>query len=84
VRFHRSDATETSDSVQAIGLCRHLASTTVSVQSDDYRQVRALAGQSPMDGGGSESVREISMPSAPMLSVTVRPRRARPVAGAGA
>lgn len=58
VRFHRSDATETSDSVQAIGLCRRLASTTVSVQSDDYRQVRALAGQSPMDGGGSESARE--------------------------
>ncbi|HFK2921472.1 TPA: type VI secretion system Vgr family protein [Stenotrophomonas maltophilia] len=58
VRFHRSDATETSDSVQAIGLCRRLASTTVSVQSDDYRQVRALAGQSPMDGGGSGSARE--------------------------
>lgn len=58
VRFHRSDATETSDSVQAIGLCRRLASTTVSLQSDDYRQVRALAGQSPMDGGGSASARE--------------------------
>ncbi|WP_295575778.1 type VI secretion system Vgr family protein [uncultured Stenotrophomonas sp.] len=58
VRFHRSDATEASDSVQAIGLCRRLASTTVSLQSDDYRQVRALAGQSPMDGGGSASARE--------------------------
>jgi len=58
VRFHRSDATEASDSVQAIGMCRSLASTTVSLQSDDYRQVRALAGQSPMDGGGSQSARE--------------------------
>ncbi|MBO1748556.1 type VI secretion system tip protein VgrG [Stenotrophomonas indicatrix] len=58
VRFHRSDATEASDSVQAIGVCRSLASTAVSLQSDDYRQVRALAGQSPMDGGGSGSARE--------------------------
>ncbi|WP_258010356.1 type VI secretion system Vgr family protein [Stenotrophomonas maltophilia] len=58
VRFHRSDASETSDSVQAIGLSRRLASTSVSLQSDDYRQVRALAGQSPMDGGGGESPRE--------------------------
>lgn len=58
VRFHRSDATETSDSVQAIGLHRSLASTTVSLQSDDYRQVRALSGQSPMEGGGSRSTRE--------------------------
>ncbi len=58
VRFHRSDATESSDSVQAIGMCRSLASTTVSLQSDDYRQVRVLAGQSPMAGGGSQSARE--------------------------
>ncbi|UEX16686.1 type VI secretion system tip protein VgrG [Stenotrophomonas sp. SI-NJAU-1] len=58
VRFHRSDATEASDSVQAIGMCRSLSSTAVSLQSDDYRQVRALAGQSPMDGGGSGSARE--------------------------
>lgn len=58
VRFHRSDATESSDSVQAIGLHRRLGSTAVNLQSDDYRQVRALAGQAPMDGGGSQSPRE--------------------------
>ncbi len=58
VRFHRSDATESSDSVQAIGLHRRLGSTVVNLQSDDYRQVRALAGQAPTDGGGSQSTRE--------------------------
>lgn len=58
VRFHRSDATESSDSVQAIGLRRRLASTSISLQSDDYRQVRALVAQSPMEGGGGQSSRE--------------------------
>ncbi|SFR79137.1 Rhs element Vgr protein [Stenotrophomonas maltophilia] len=58
VRFHRSDATESSDSVQAIGLRRRLASTSISLQSDDYRQVRALVAQSPMAGGGGQSSRE--------------------------
>lgn len=58
VRFHRSDATESSDSVQAIGRHLSLASTAVSLQSDDYRQASVLVGQAPMHGGGEQSPRE--------------------------
>ncbi|KAG1462167.1 hypothetical protein G6F57_014002 [Rhizopus arrhizus] len=58
VRFHRRDPTEPCDSVPPSGRHRSLASTTVSLQSDDYRQVRALSGQSPMEGGGNGSTRE--------------------------
>ncbi|WMJ69521.1 type VI secretion system Vgr family protein [Stenotrophomonas sp. 24(2023)] len=58
VRFHRSDATERSDSIQAIGRRRRLSSTSVSLQSDDYRSVRVVGAQLPVDGGGDQSPRE--------------------------
>ncbi|MBD9537820.1 type VI secretion system tip protein VgrG, partial [Stenotrophomonas sp. STM01] len=50
VRFHRSDATESSDSIQLLGRQRQLTSTRVSVLSDDYRRVSSIARQLPVDG----------------------------------
>ncbi|MCD9087066.1 type VI secretion system Vgr family protein [Stenotrophomonas sp. SY1] len=58
VRFHRSDATESSDSLQQLGRQRQLTSTRVSVLSDDYRRVASLARQLPVEGGGTQSQRE--------------------------
>lgn len=62
VRFHRSDATEASDSILSLGRRRTLASTRLSLISDDYRQVRGISTQLPMDGGG-QSQREDYDPS---------------------
>ena len=58
VRFHRSDATESSDSIQALGRSRALGSTRISLLSDDYCTVRGITAQLPMDGGGEQSQRE--------------------------
>ncbi|WP_269791370.1 type VI secretion system Vgr family protein [Stenotrophomonas sp. Iso1] len=58
VRFHRSDATESSDSLQQLGRQRQLSSTRISLLSNDYRHVSSIARQLPVDGGGSQSQRE--------------------------
>ena len=58
VRFHRSDATESADSIQTLGRRRALGSTSLSLLSDDYRQVRSISTQLPLEGGGEASRRE--------------------------
>ncbi len=58
VRFHRSDATESNDSIQVLGRRRALGSTRISLLSDDYRSVRGISAQLPLDGGGDQSQRE--------------------------
>lgn len=58
VRFHRSDATESTDSIQTLGRSRALGSTRISLLSDDYRSVRGITAQLPVDGGGEQSQRE--------------------------
>ncbi|MEG1681840.1 MAG: type VI secretion system Vgr family protein, partial [Stenotrophomonas sp.] len=58
VRFHRSDATESSDTIQTLVRRQKLAGTAISLLSDDYRQVSSIAVQLPMDGGGGRSQRE--------------------------
>lgn len=58
VRFHRSSATETSDSIQAIGRRRALTSTCISLSSNDYRRAGNVTVQLPVDGGGALSQRE--------------------------
>ncbi|MNM47493.1 Phage-related baseplate assembly protein [compost metagenome] len=58
VRFHRSDAAESSDCIQQLGRHRRLSSTRISLLSDDYRQVGSIAQQLPMEGGGEQSQRE--------------------------
>ncbi|WP_313173398.1 type VI secretion system Vgr family protein [Stenotrophomonas sp.] len=58
VRFHRSDATESSDIIQTLGRQRALGSNRISLLSDDYRSVRGISAQLPVDGGGEQSQRE--------------------------
>ncbi len=58
VRFHRSDATEATDSIQSLGRRRVLTSTGISLHSDDYRRAGSIALQLPVDGGGDQSRRE--------------------------
>ena len=58
VRFHRSDATEATDSIQSLGRRRALTSTSISLHSDDYRRVESIALQLPVEGGGNQSQRE--------------------------
>ncbi|MEX5404259.1 type VI secretion system Vgr family protein [Stenotrophomonas sp. WED208] len=48
IRFHRADGTEQSDGVQQLGQLRRLQSTDVQLHSSDYRSVRSLAGQLPV------------------------------------
>ncbi|HDS1101599.1 MULTISPECIES: type VI secretion system Vgr family protein [Stenotrophomonas] len=57
IRFHRADASEPSDGVQRLGQHRRLHSTRVQLHSSDYRSVRSLAGQLPLQGD-SEAPRE--------------------------
>ncbi len=57
IRFHRADGTEQSDGVQQLGQLRRLQSTHVQLHSSDYRSVRSLAGQLPVQDasqGGRE------------------------------
>lgn len=58
VRFHRSDATEATDSIQQLGRKRLLSVTAVTLLSDDYRKVGSVALQLPVEGGGGTSTRE--------------------------
>ncbi|WP_449466916.1 type VI secretion system Vgr family protein [Stenotrophomonas humi] len=58
VRFHRSSATEVSDSIQTLGRRRVLSSTSISLSSDDYRRASNTSVQLPVDGGGGLSQRE--------------------------
>ncbi|HEL2977778.1 TPA: type VI secretion system tip protein VgrG [Stenotrophomonas maltophilia] len=52
IRFHRADASERHDGVQQLGQRRRLHSTRVQLHSGDYRSVRSLMGQVPVQGGG--------------------------------
>ncbi|MBO1748551.1 type VI secretion system tip protein VgrG [Stenotrophomonas sp. SI-NJAU-1] len=57
VRFHRADAAERRDGVQQLGQLLRLQSTHVQLHSSDYRSVRSLAGQLPVQDasqGGRE------------------------------
>ncbi|WP_425480829.1 type VI secretion system Vgr family protein [Montanilutibacter psychrotolerans] len=51
IRYHRSDATEASDTVQAFGLVRRLGSAAVTVLSDDYKAVSVQSANVPLSGG---------------------------------
>ncbi|MCD7100429.1 type VI secretion system Vgr family protein, partial [Stenotrophomonas sp. MMGLT7] len=58
VRFHRSDATEAADSVQAFGARRKLGSGRLTLLSEDYKTRSAVSAQLPLHGGGGTSLRE--------------------------
>lgn len=48
IRFHRSDATESSDTVQALGAQHAIGSTDITVLSHDYKG-SSLAASTPLD-----------------------------------
>lgn len=58
LRFHRADGTEPSDTLQGLVRQRGLTSTAVTLRSDDYRQVRNITTQLPVEGGGQGRSRE--------------------------
>ncbi|HBK45993.1 MAG TPA: type VI secretion system tip protein VgrG, partial [Xanthomonadaceae bacterium] len=62
VRYHRSDATEDSDSLQVLGRRRRLGSGQLTVLSSSYASLRASTAQLPLKGGGTSSRREIYDP----------------------
>jgi type VI secretion system VgrG family protein len=58
VRFHRSEATEGEDTVQALGRSRRLGSNLLTLVSADYKCSAAQGAHVPVNGGGAQSSRE--------------------------
>ncbi|MGY0559946.1 type VI secretion system Vgr family protein [Luteimonas sp. A277] len=52
LRYHRSDGTERRDSVQGIGLQRRIGADRMTVLGDDYKTVRSIAEQLPLQASG--------------------------------
>ncbi|WP_082672537.1 type VI secretion system Vgr family protein [Luteimonas abyssi] len=50
IRFHRSDATESEDSVLSIGRRRQLGSDRLTLLSHDYKRAQALGVDLPLEG----------------------------------
>ena len=63
VRFHRADATEADDTVQAVGRRRRLGAQRLTLHSEDYKASRSLAAGVPLEGGGQGEAREVYDPS---------------------
>lgn len=55
IRFHRSDATEQADAVQAFGALRALGATSLTLLSHDYKTVAATTANAAL-GAGSDSL----------------------------
>ncbi|MGY1426567.1 type VI secretion system Vgr family protein [Lysobacter sp. A289] len=53
IRFHRSDATESSDTIQALGVAHGVESTVLTLLSDDYKS-HSLSASLPL-GAASDS-----------------------------
>src|SRR5690606_17943856 len=51
IRFHRSDATESSDSVQAFGRRRRIGADRLTVLGHDYKTGQASTAQLPLQAG---------------------------------
>jgi type VI secretion system VgrG family protein len=62
VRYHRSDATEAADTVQAFGARMRLGSGRLALLSSDYKSRRATTVQLALKGGGGASLREVYEP----------------------
>ncbi|MEN1926498.1 type VI secretion system Vgr family protein [Luteimonas qiangzhengi] len=63
LRYHRSDGTEARDSVQGIGLRRRIGADRMTVLGQDYKSVRAIAAQLPLQNHGHELTIEDYDPS---------------------
>lgn len=62
IRFHRADATESSDTVQAFGATRRLESSALTLLSHDYKSVQALGISVPLDATDTGAAREVYDP----------------------
>jgi len=51
IRFHRSDATESADSLQAFGRRRRIGADRLAVLGHDYKTVRSSTAQLPLQAG---------------------------------
>ncbi|WP_149193792.1 type VI secretion system Vgr family protein [Luteimonas suaedae] len=51
IRFHRSDATEAHDSIQAFGQRRRIGADRLTVLGDDYKTRQASSAQLPLQAG---------------------------------
>lgn len=58
VRYHRSDATEASDTVQGIGLQRRIGADRMSVLGTDYKTMQSVSAQLPLQDAGHDGVLE--------------------------
>ena len=58
VRYHRSDATEASDTVQGIGLQRRIGADRMSVLGTDYKTMQSVSAQLPLQHAGHDGVLE--------------------------
>ncbi|TWI04764.1 Rhs element Vgr protein [Luteimonas cucumeris] len=56
IRFHRSDATETRDTIQALGSIRHIGSSALTLLSADYKTVQVTAATLPIGDHADEAV----------------------------
>ncbi|WP_091799362.1 type VI secretion system Vgr family protein [Lysobacter sp. yr284] len=56
-RFHRSDTTEDSDTVQGFGAVRRIASTELTVLSGDYKGLQTQVANVPLGQGGESAAR---------------------------
>lgn len=63
IRFHRDDATESSDTIQAIGLQRRLGAAQLTVLGTDYRRVQSVTAQLPLGSDGAPVCGEVYEPS---------------------
>lgn len=63
IRFHRDDATESSDTIQAIGLQRRLGTARLTVLGTDYRSVQSVTAQLPLGTDGAPTFGEDYDPS---------------------
>ncbi|MFT4256748.1 MAG: phage late control D family protein, partial [Pseudoxanthomonas sp.] len=63
IRFHRDDATEEHDTIQALGQQRRLGPARLTVLGSDYRSVQAVTAQLPLGGDGAPAFGEAYDPA---------------------
>lgn len=61
IRFHRSDATESADSVQAFGSTRAIGATALTLLSDDYRTGQCRSVQLPLGDGNGDAAAALEL-----------------------
>ncbi|MDX1550215.1 MAG: type VI secretion system Vgr family protein, partial [Lysobacter spongiicola] len=65
IRFHRSDATESSDTIQAFGSASVLGPTALTLLSDDYKSCRTRGTTLPLESPAADVSLEAFDPAGP-------------------